>query len=297
MLNIKIISVLICGLFMSCSKDGGALFIPELPLFKNSLNFKGTNETLDIITWNIENFPLENITQSYVLEIIDSMDVDIIALQEIKGANEFNNLLSILNDKNWVGFRSGNNLGSYDNNYQELAYLINTNNIDSYNNPYQILSNDDYYFAWREPFVLDFYFNNNPIKLINVNYKCCDGYEDRRLAANQKLHNYVNPSESVIIVGDFNDLLIDTNNVFEIFLNDNDYLFADYSIAQGSSDNWSYPSWPSHLDHILVTKSLFDFIDNTQTLLLEHNSYTNYGIYKNNVSDHRPVGIQLLFNP
>ena len=100
--------------------------------------------------------------------------------------------------------------------------------------------------------------------------------------------------------GFFNDLLTDAtnNNVFQQVLDDTpNYTFADMSIANGSSANWSYPSWPSHLDHILVTKSLFDFIDNTQTLLLEHNSYTNYGIYKNNVSDHRPVGIQLLFNP
>ena len=30
------------------------------------------------------------------------------------------------------------------------------------------ITTDDYYFAWREPFVLDFYFNNNSIKLINA---------------------------------------------------------------------------------------------------------------------------------
>ena len=29
-------------------------------------------------------------------------------------------------------------------------------------------------------------------------------------------------------------------------------------IAYSSSSNWSYPSWPSHLDHILLTNELFD---------------------------------------
>ena len=297
MLNIKIIYVLIFGLFTSCSKDGDELFIPDLPLFKNTLNFKGTNESLDIVTWNIENFPLENATISYVLEIIDSINVDIIALQEIRGANEFNDMLNILEDDNWIGFRSGTNQGNYEDNYQELAYLINTSNISYYNNPYEILSDESYYFAYREPYVLEFYFNNTPIKLINVHYKCCDGYEDQRRVANQKLYNYIDTSESVIVLGDWNDLLIDNNNVFQIFLDDQKFLFSDFSIANGPFDSWSYPSWPSHLDHILITQKLFDFVINTQTILLEHNTYTHSGIYEYNVSDHRPVGIMLLFNP
>ena len=36
------------------------------------------------------------------------------------------------------------------------------------------------------------------------------------------------------------------------------YLFTDMDIAQGNSNGWSYPSWPSHLDHILITNELFD---------------------------------------
>ena len=54
-----------------------------------------------------------------ILEIIDSIDVDIIALQEIKGANEFNDMLSMLDHNNWVGFRSGSNLGQIKKNKGE----------------------------------------------------------------------------------------------------------------------------------------------------------------------------------
>ena len=44
----------------------------------------GTDSNLDIITWNIEHFPKQGeITVEHLLEIIDSMDVDIIAMQEI----------------------------------------------------------------------------------------------------------------------------------------------------------------------------------------------------------------------
>ena len=48
----------------------------------NSIQF-GTESTLDIITWNIEQFPKNNLTVSYLAELIDSMNVDIIAMQEI----------------------------------------------------------------------------------------------------------------------------------------------------------------------------------------------------------------------
>ena len=68
-------------------------------------------------------------------------------------------------------------------------------------------------------------------------------------------------NENIILVGDLNDEITDnsSNNVFEDVLNDpTNYLFADYDIAIGNSTNWSYPSWPSHLDHVLISNELFD---------------------------------------
>ena len=64
-------------------------------------------------------------------------------------------------------------------------------------------------------------------------------------------------------MGDFNDELIDTNNVFEIFFDNFDqYLFADYSMAEESNpwQYWSFPTYPSHIDHVLISNELFDLI-------------------------------------
>ena len=61
--------------------------------------------------------------------------------------------------------------------------------------------------------------------------------------------------KKVILLGDLNDILTDSpqNNIFNSFINDTtNYLFVDMDIAINSSSNWSYPSWPSHLDHILI---------------------------------------------
>ena len=45
----------------------------------SSLNIKGDLNTLNIVTWNIENFPKNELTPDYVQTIVDSMEVDILA--------------------------------------------------------------------------------------------------------------------------------------------------------------------------------------------------------------------------
>ena len=71
-------------------------------------------------------------------------------------------------------------------------------------------------------------------------------------------------------------------------------------IATGSSTGWSYPSWPSHLDHILITNELFDEVQNSsyeiKTLKIEQYLPNGWSEYDANVSDHRPVGIKILPN-
>ena len=259
-----------------------------------SLDFKGTENSLDIVTWNIENYPKNNsLTNNYLLEIIDSLNVDIFALQEIESTNEFNTLASSLGD-NWTAFRSENS------HYGELSYLINTNEISITEYPYTILNNDSYYFAYREPYIVEFEFNNKEYILINIHFKCCNGSEERRRESSILLKEYIDNyfSESnVIIVGDFNDEIIDTENVFDIFLDDNEnYEFTDMPIAQSPSEYWSYPSFPSHIDHIVITNELFNNHISTSTILIE-NALPNLSDYNNYISDHRPVGIKLSLEP
>ena len=78
------------------------------------------------------------------------------------------------------------------------------------------------------------------------------------------------------------------------------WTFADMAIANGNATNWSYPNWPSHLDHILVTNELFPLINtnatNVSTIRLDDYFSGGFSSYDYHVSDHRPVGIQLDFN-
>ena len=112
-INKNIIVFLVSVLFLHCSKN-------VLMINDSSLNVYGNTSTLNLLTWNIENFPKNNLTVEYLNNTIDSLIVDIIVLQEIKSATKLNQLTDDLGDE-WINFRA---YGS--SNYGQLAYLINT---------------------------------------------------------------------------------------------------------------------------------------------------------------------------
>jgi len=145
--------------------------------------------------------------------------------------------------------------------------------------------------------------------IINNHFKCCgDNYlndnddgdeETRRYIASTLLKEYIDnnfSTKNVIVLGDLNDILTDnvTNNVFQMIIEDSEnYLFADMAIAEGSSAEWSYPSWPSHLDHILITNELFDNNSYVEVIRIDDFMDGGFSQFDQNISDHRPVGIKL----
>tara|TARA_B100002051_G_C16725501_1_gene635053 strand:+ start:52 stop:957 length:906 start_codon:yes stop_codon:yes gene_type:complete len=273
-------------------------------------NSSSNPNNLDIVTWNIERYPKHSNTNNYLESIINNLEgVDIIALQEIESSTDINELANSL-DGSWTFYRHENS------DWGELSYLINLETI-TFQEPYSILNEYQYYFAYRPPYVLEFNYNNQDFVLINVHYKCCgDGNLDeqdsgdeeyRRLQASLYLDNYISTNfnnSNVIIAGDFNDSLDDSasDNVFNIFLDSSEYFFTDLPMALESNywQYWSFPNWPSHLDHILITSELFDEYEksnSTCTTLVFDNLFNNgwlgYDMY---ISDHRPVHLSLDTN-
>jgi len=279
-----------------------------------SLNF-GSDQTLEVVTWNIEHFPKNlSTTVDYAVEIIRGLDADIYALQEIESNAHFEDIITTLNnddpENTWAGYRASS--ASYSVN---LAYIYKSN-IIGITDIYEIYSSYDYSREFpRRPLVMELQWSGTNIYVINNHLKAMgDGYldlgdawdeETRRYDACNLLDEYISqnlPDENVIVLGDMNDELTDSqsNNVFVSFLNEADeYDFTDMEIAEGSSVYWSYPSWPSHLDHILITNELFDeFIledSDIQTLCIDDVLDGGWSEYDNNVSDHRPVGLKLDF--
>ena len=175
-------------MLISCSKESNYIFDPETgSIFNNSINFSGDESTLDVITWNIENYPKNDFTNYYVKEIIDSLNIDFIALQEISNNQAFSNLSSSLGN-HWYSFRSD----SPSSEWGELAFLINQNEFEVIGTPYTILNSYQYEFAYRPPLVIACSYQNQSLVFINVHYKFCvdgilnDNYwdeENRRLQA------------------------------------------------------------------------------------------------------------------
>lgn len=280
------------------------------PLFSQNLNDLsfGTDTTLELVTWNIEHYPKNGlVTENYVQQIIENIDADIYAFQEIDDTVSFKHMLADLPQYHYYF------MTSY---YAGLAFIYK-HEVIQINDIYEIYTSAPYWNPFpRSPKILDFSFDNQNFFAINNHFKCCgDGYlnqadsddeEARRYLASNLLKNYIDvnlPDKNVFLLGDLNDRLTDPvpNNVFINFLNDTEnYLFADMDIAAGSSTGWSYPSWPSHLDHILITNELFDEVQNSsyeiKTLKIEQYLPNGWSEYDANVSDHRPVGIKILPN-
>jgi exonuclease III len=266
----------------------------------------GTEGTLDIVTWNIEFFPKnDQTTLQYVVEIIEAIDADIIAIQEVDDYFYFNDLVDFLAEYDGY-YQSSNNRG--------LAYLYKSD-IISINAAYELFlappESDNFP---RYPMVLDIDYYQERIVLINNHYKCCGNgeleldddwdEETRRYNANLLLKNYIDnqfTNTPVVLLGDLNDILTDVpeDNVFQNFLDDSsNYQFVDFEIATGPSSNFSYPSWPSHIDHILITKELFlPFMADgggVETIKIDEFLAGGFTEYDQNVSDHRPVGMRVV---
>jgi endonuclease/exonuclease/phosphatase family metal-dependent hydrolase len=268
----------------------------------------GTEDTFDVMTWNIEHFPKNGqTTVNYVSSIIEELEIDIIAVQEVENINYFEQMIGGLEsyssylESSW---------------FAGLAYIYNHEVIEI-NDIYEIYTSSQYWSAFpRAPMVMDLNYLNNRIIVINNHLKCCgDGVldttdsgdqETRRYQANLLLKEYIDsnfPNEKVIMLGDLNDDLTDVpqNNVFQMFLNEpTNYLFTDYDIASGTSSNWSFPTWPSHLDHIMITNELFNEFSqsDSEILTIKIDDYlSGWSEYDENISDHRPVALKLKMEP
>jgi len=252
----------------------------------------GGEPTLDLLTWNLERFPLNgDTTASFISSILDTLNMDIMVFQEIGSELAFSKIIE--------GSSKWKNIFSDEGNYS-LAAIYNSENIFILQHK-KILTTNSYSFAGRAPQFIELLWNGKRIIIINNHFKANDNDsfedEERRLKASELIHNYIteyHEDDRVIILGDLNDELIDNYNVFEPFNNTSKYVFADYPLsATCGPDNWSYPTYPSHIDHILLSNEFFgySYICNVQNIeYFYFSSFNDYEIY---ISDHRPVAIKI----
>lgn len=181
----------------------------------------GTEATLEVVTWNLKTFPLNNNTIQTISQIIPQFKVDIIACQEIMDQNAFYQLASAIPH------------------YEALvSMLLVAIDLPIYiiRKPFKLTRFIQY--MWGEQsisqtsYVLDFNYKgenficiNNHLKALGDNYiDETDSWDEevRRRLACQKLDQYIAehfPDKRVIVVGDMNDQIAEppSTNVFQVF--------------------------------------------------------------------------------
>ena len=263
----------------------------------------GSDTTLDIVTWNIQDFPRNDLTISTVIKLIDQLELDVIALQEIDSLEAFAALISQL--PRYDGYLAPERS-------QGLAFLYRAETFSEVS--FSPILTDKWRALPRAPLEMKLNWNEIPLVMINNHLKCCGDEilnevdpwdeETRRRDAIEFLKGYIDQNYAdapVIILGDLNDLITDRypNNVFASLLSDSaQYRFADESVALGPSAGWSYPLWPSHIDHLVISDELFQNLDiaSVNTLRIDTLFIDGLEEYLRIVSDHLPVAIRLHQN-
>jgi len=269
----------------------------------------GTDSTLEIMTWNLQTFPISpSTTVNLAAKAVAGVDADIVALEEVVDADAFTNLVGQLDG--WRGYRATG--APYD---QNLAFIYREDDRLTDVSFTEIFSGHQY---WREfpraPLVMSAAWKGRPFVIVANHLKCCgdgilvgtdpDDEETRRLNACLLLQAYADTTwadRPVIMVGDWNDELDDptAQNVFAGFLAVPDqWRFVDLGIALDPTAAKSYPKYNSHLDHILVSSPWFTATEVpealTEVVLLDQCLTGGLSAYYGNLSDHRPVLLRLM---
>jgi len=256
----------------------------------------GSDQTFEIATWNIENYPQAGeTTVSLVKSIIEDLDVDMLGVEEITSVSSFERMLADM--PGWKGVLSSDTY--YNGSYQKTGIIYKSSFI-SIRNVKNIFTDDEYAFP-RPPLAayvevkdvqgIKFDFN---LIVLHLKAKSGESNEARRDSACVKLKAYIDQEiqsgadPDFIVLGDWNDQLSDpdSQNVFQVFLDDTtDYTFLTANLSKQYS--YIHNVYKSLIDHILITADARQEYNagSTKVLYLD-DAISNF---RETVSDHRPV--------
>ncbi|MFN1834377.1 DUF5689 domain-containing protein [Balneola sp. MJW-20] len=258
------------------------------------------DQTLEVVTWNIEwfgsaaNDPADdNLQLQNVKTVINTIDADIYAFQEISNSSLFQQLISELDG--YGGFQA--NFSQT----QKTAYLFKRATIDSLDSG--LITTGMQQSDWangRYPLMFRFITNISGIQeeiySFNIHAKAFDDLDsyDQRLNASAQLKTYLDnqhPDDQVFFIGDYNDevttsITAGQDSPYKNFLDDQEYTILTESLESSGFESQSSGSF---IDHISVTSELMgDYFEGTERV--ENPSYI--GSYLSTTSDHFPVWVR-----
>lgn len=276
--------------------DSGA--IEDVGGVDRSLGIAAVGESgrLEIATWNLRDFPIDGeATVNTVAGILQDLQLDIVALQEITDMGDFQRLLLSLDE-----FDGVLNPDHYSNGTYQKTGIIYRRSRVSIGTTRELFNGEEYPFP-RSPLEAEVEVTDPvdtatySLTLIVVHLKAGteDESHDRRSEACRLLKEHVDaerltaPGRDFLVLGDFNARLTGPyRDVFDPFTSDaNTYRFLTLELAEDGE--WSLPTYGIMIDHMLVAEGgALDFVDDrTQVLHLDE----LLPGYTETVSDHRPV--------
>ena len=254
----------------------------------------GSPDTLEIAAWNIENFPAEANTPRYVADLLTSLDLDVIVVEEIASETAWQELLDRLREHD--GILSTHRYSATD--YQKIGVIYRTSLVTP-GAPTLLFPTDPYAFP-RPPLSLPLTIDDHvhpalQLELIGVHLKAGVGLQDgeRRRVAVDTLDAHLRTQidnggeDDVIVAGDYNEIVTTTEgqtNLAAILTAPSRYTLQTQPNA--TAKEISFVPSGRLLDHITTTSGLTELSAPHVVIPRLHLSYSGYVTH---VSDHLPV--------
>jgi endonuclease/exonuclease/phosphatase family metal-dependent hydrolase len=251
----------------------------------------GTEGVVDLATWNIENFPKDGRTTELVADMVTSMRLDLIAIQEVEDTDAWDELVARLPEHD--GVLSTHTYG--DGSYQKIGYLYRPSVVTVTAD--ELLFTDRTYILPRPPLAITARTGDLTFELIALHLKAGTDAEDRsrRDQAIELLEGYVRDrvdrgvEDEIVILGDFNEVVtsFEGRQVMGPWLDAPDsYTVQTRALADGGAATF-LPSGRV-IDHIVTTAALADDLAGDAVIpQLQQNAIG----YEQVISDHLPVVI------
>ncbi len=278
------------------------------------------SRTFDVVTWNIEWFGDETrgpsdteLQYRNVVEIIDSLQPDLIGVQEIYSITQFERLIDDLD--RYDGFVTRYGWGGDPDAGMDVGFIYKTETVNPTH--YRLLDSDSqadltpFYWASRLPkeFIFrvqleDISFSARAVVVHAMARSDSASYE-RRIAASQEIkENYFDPYFSripLIFLGDYNDRVTESTyrpedtpmpSPYRNFVDDPAYEVVTYSLDEAGEASWpGVDSWfpPTMLDHITINEPWFEYWLEGSERVYRPDYIEDY---PRTTSDHYPVKVR-----
>ncbi len=254
----------------------------------------GSATSLDVACWNLENFPKDVRTIGLVADLITSLDLDVVVVQEVASVVAWNELVERLPDHDGV-------LSSHrytPTEYQKLGVLYRPDRV-VLGEPELLFTGETYAFP-RPPLKVRVTAGALAFDAIGVHLKAGTASDDgeRRAAAMRQLEAHVRAQvdgggeDEVIVLGDFNEVLTTSAGmaVLAPMLGAPErYRFRTAEAA--AAGEATFLPGGRVIDHVVTSAGLADELGAARAVIPPLDAQLPR--YDPNVSDHLPVVISI----